>query len=56
MGEQVAYNMWSGITSSTFDGILTQVVNGLPIIIPVVVGLIAIRKGWSFVKGELIGA
>ena len=48
--------MWEGITSSTFMGVLDEVKNGLPIIIPVVVGFLAIRKGWSFVKGQIKGA
>jgi hypothetical protein len=48
--------MWEGITSTTFAGILDEVKAGLPIIIPVVIGFLAIRKGWSFVKGELAGA
>lgn len=52
----VVTTMWDGITSSTFMGVLDNVKSALPIIIPVVVGLLAIRKGWSFVKSQIKGA
>ena len=48
--------MWEGITSATFSGVLDEIKSGLPIIIPVVVGCLAIRKGWSFVKSQIKGA
>ena len=48
--------MWEGITTSTFNGLLDEIKEGLPIIIPVVVGFMAIRKGWAFVKEQLMSA
>lgn len=54
--DTVVTTMWDGITSITFMGVLDNVKTALPIIIPVVVGLLAIRKGWSFVKSQIKGA
>lgn len=54
--DTVVTTMWTGINSSTFSGVLDNVKSALPIIIPVIVGLLAIRKGWSFVKSQIKGA
>lgn len=40
-------------TSGLFDGILDGITASLPIIIPVMVGALAIRKGISFLFGQL---
>lgn len=45
--------MFEGITSATFSGILDTIKELIPIVIPAVVGFLAFRKGWSFLKGEI---
>jgi hypothetical protein len=44
------------ITSQVVSGVLEEVVALLPIVIPVAIGFLAIRKGISFVMGMLRGA
>ncbi len=48
--------MFSGITSNTFTGILDTIKDLIPIVIPAVVGFLAFRKGWSFLKSQIKGA
>ena len=45
--------MFEGITSATFSGVLDTIKELIPIVIPAVVGFLAFRKGWSFLKGEI---
>lgn len=45
--------MFEGITSATFSGVLNSIKELVPIVLPAVVGFIAFRKGWSFLKGEI---
>lgn len=45
--------MFDGITSATFSGVLDTIKELIPIVIPAVVGFLAFRKGWSFLKGEI---
>lgn len=45
--------MFENITSTTFTGILDEIKNLIPIVLPAVVGFLAFRKGWSFLKGEI---
>lgn len=45
--------MFEGITSATFGGVLNSIKELVPIVLPAVVGFIAFRKGWSFLKGEI---
>lgn len=45
--------MFEGITSATFTGVLDTIKELIPIVVPAVVGFIAFRKGWSFLKGEI---
>lgn len=45
--------MFEGITSATFSGVLDSVKDLVPVVIPAVVGFLAFRKGWSFLKGEI---
>ena len=40
-------------TSGLFDGIMDGITSSLPIIIPVMAGALAIRKGVSFLFGQL---
>jgi hypothetical protein len=44
------------VTSSMLDGLLAEITSLLPIIIPALIGFIAIRKGISFLIGTLRGA
>lgn len=46
-------SMWEGVD---FTIILTEVKDGLKIVIPTVLGFIAFRKGFAFVKKQLKGA
>lgn len=44
------------VTSEMVSGVLQEVVSLLPVIIPAMIGFIAIRKGVSFVLGMLRSA
>lgn len=44
------------ISESTISGVLDEILNLLPIIIPVIIGFIGIRKGLEFIKQTLLGA
>lgn len=44
------------VTTSMFNGILTQMTDLLPIVLPVVVACLAFRKGISFLKSMIAGA
>ena len=44
------------VTAEMMNGVLDEVVGLLPVVIPVMIGFIAIRKGISFVRGVLEGA
>lgn len=44
------------VTSSMLSGVLTEITSMLPVIIPALIGFIAIRKGISFLIGTLRGA
>jgi len=45
--------MFENVTSATFTGILDEIKTLIPIILPAVVGFLAFRNGWSFLKGEI---
>lgn len=51
-----ATNMFSGVTSASFNGVLDQVVALVPIVLPAVIGFLAFRKGWAFIKSAIKGA
>lgn len=51
-----AVNLSTIVTADVLSGVLDQVVNVLPTVIPVCIGFIAIRKGISFVLGMLRAA
>lgn len=53
---EASTNMFSGITSSSFSGVLDQIVALVPIVFPAVIGFVAFRKGWSFLKGAIKSA
>ena len=44
------------VKSGTFDGLTGEIVGVLPIVLPVLVTMIALRKGLSFLLGTLRGA
>jgi len=45
--------MFDGITSGTFSAVLDTIKDLIPVVIPAVVGFLAFRKGWSFLRGEV---
>lgn len=44
------------INASMFDPILAEIKSMLPIVIPVIVGMIAFKKGFGFLKSSVKGA
>lgn len=44
------------ISADAFNGILQQMVDLLPLLLPVIVGCLAFRKGISFLKSMIAGA
>lgn len=46
----------SYITAADFQPLLDGIMSLLPVIIPVTLGLLAIRKGWSFLMGNIYSA
>lgn len=54
---ETATTVLSGIVNaSTLEGVLDEILGLLPIVIPVLIGFIAIRKGISFVQKILYSA
>lgn len=53
---EASTNMFSGITSASFMGVLDQVIALVPVVFPAVVGFIAFRKGWTFIRTAIKGA
>lgn len=49
-------NLSTIVTADVLGGVLDQVVGVLPVVLPVMIGFIAIRKGISFVLGMLRAA
>lgn len=41
------------VTANMLSGVLTEIVELLPVVIPALLGFIAIRKGISFVLGNM---
>lgn len=48
--------MFTSITGEMLSGVLTEVTGLVPIVAPAVIGFIAFRKGWSFLKSSIKGA
>lgn len=44
------------VTGEMLSGVLDEIVSLLPICMPVMIGLIAVRKGIAFVRGILVSA
>lgn len=49
-------NMFSSVTTDVCMGVLEQITSLVPVVVPAVIGFIAFRKGWNFVKGALLDA
>lgn len=52
----VAQNLSDIVTADMMNGVLDQVIGLLPVVIPVMIGFIALRKGISFIQGILHSA
>ena len=44
------------ITSEMLGGVLDEIIGLLPVVVPVAISLLAVRKGWSFLMGVLHAA
>lgn len=55
-GTAIATDLSSVVTADMLSGVLNQVVGLLPVVLPVMIGFIALRKGISFVLGMLHSA
>lgn len=51
-----ASTMFSSVTADSFNGVLDEVVALVPIVLPAVIGFLAFRKGWGFIKSAIKGA
>ncbi len=56
MGEASTTVLSSIVTSNMLQGVLAEITGLLPIVIPVMIGFIAIRKGISFLQHILHSA
>ena len=48
--------MFESVTSSMCNGVLDQITGLVPTVLPAVIGFIAFRKGWKFLRGALASA
>lgn len=55
-GVTIATNLSEVVTADMMNGVLDQVIGLLPVVIPVMIGFIALRKGISFIQGILHSA
>lgn len=55
-GETVTTQLSSVVTSQMMSGVFNEIVDLLPVCIPVMVTFIALRKGIAFVKSTLKSA
>ncbi len=51
-----ATTLSSIVTANMIQGVFDQVYGLLPVLLPAIIGFIALRKGWSFLKGEIYSA
>lgn len=49
-------NLSTIVTSDMFSGILSEIKALIPIMLPTVVGFMAFRKGWAFLKSQIKSA
>lgn len=52
----VGSTLSSVVTADMLSGVFTEITGLLPVVVPVMVGFIAIRKGLSFLQSVLHGA
>ena len=55
-GASGAVDLSTIVTADMLGGVLTQIINLLPVVLPVMISFIALRKGISFVTGMLHSA
>lgn len=48
--------MFDAITSDMFLGVLTEVTGLIPVLLPAVIGFMAFRKAWGFIRSAIAGA
>lgn len=48
--------MFTGVTSASLLEILDSITALVPVVLPAVIGFLAFRKGWSFIKSAVKGA
>ncbi len=53
---EVATGLASIVTSDMLSGVLDEILGLLPVVIPVMIGFIGLRKGVSFLQGVLHSA
>lgn len=51
-----AVSSWNGITSTMLLGVLDEIKNCIPVVVPAVVGFLGLRKAWGFIKSAIKGA
>lgn len=47
---------FTGESAISLAGVLNEIKTLIPVILPTVVGFMAFRKGWSFLRGAVKGA
>lgn len=52
----LASTLQSVVTNSMLSGVLDEIVGLLPVVLPVMIGFIALRKGISFIQSVLRSA
>ena len=55
-GTTVVSGLADIVTSDMLSGVLNEIVDLLPVVIPVMIGFIGLRKGISFLQGVLHSA
>lgn len=48
--------MFSSVTTDMCNNVLNQITSLVPTVLPAVIGFIAFRKGWKFLKSALRSA
>ena len=48
--------MFDSVTTAMCNGVLEEITSLIPVVLPAVIGFIAFRKGFKFLKGALHSA
>lgn len=48
--------MFATVTSASLLSVLDEIKGLVPVVLPTVIGFMAFRKGWSFLRGAVKGA